>query len=383
MSNFRDTIPKGVKSTDNTTATPLGIGGTFTGTAELNAYTGVLVYIETDQNGCLYFDFSQDGTNWESVEYCYKVGDGDFAHIEQKGEVYYRTRFVNDSGIAQTYLRITTTYGTYGAINESLNTPISDSHDSTIVRPTDYRSEVAMGKRLGRTTWNKFGFNNDVDAGAAEVVASFGGAFNIMTTADTLDVVSTSANDAAAGTGAISILIDGIDENFLRQTEVVALNGVTPVTTINQWLGVNRAVVLSSGSSQYNEGDINIDDTGGTVGTQAQIPAESSTTQQCIFHTQINHNYLADWVKVNVLKLIGGGGSPRVTIKGYSFSRVTLTRYDVLELKIDTAVENTIDFSTTQPFVIGGREVLYFTASTDVNNTEVSMRFSGIEERIS
>ena len=159
------------------------------------------------------------------------------------------------------------------------------------------------------------------------------------------------------------------------------MNGTSNVSTPSTFLGVNRATVLSSGSLTYNAGDITITDFAGTVGIQAEIPSERSVTQQCIFHTQVNHKLLADWIQLNVLKLSGGGGSPVVTIRGYSFSRVTLTRYEVLELKIDTSIENTIGFTTPQPFIISGREVLYFTAETDVNNTAVSARFSGIEER--
>jgi hypothetical protein len=253
--------------------------------------------------------------------------------------------------------------------------------DAIFTRPTDYRYEVAMGKRQGRTTWNKFGFNADVDTGGQEIVGSFGGTFNIMTTADTLDVVSSSANDTSAGTGAQSVLISGIDANFNAITEIVTLNGTTPVTTTNSFLGVNRAVVLASGSGGVNAGTITIDDTSGTVGTQAELPIGSSVTQQAIFHTQISHNFLADWLFINIRR-ISGGGTPRCTVRGFSYSRVTGTTYEIFTYRIDTGRENTVELRPSQPFVIGGREVFYFTCETNVNNTTVSLRFSGIEERI-
>jgi hypothetical protein len=86
---------------------------------------------------------------------------------------------------------------------------------------------------------------------------------------------------------------------------------------------------------------------------------------------------------LGALKLSGGGGSPRVTFKGFSYSRVTDTTYEVFRGNIDTDVENHLTLLPSQPFVIGGREVFYLTASTDTNNTEVTARFSGIEERVS
>lgn len=242
----------------------------------------------------------------------------------------------------------------------------------------DYRYNVALGNISNASTVNKWGFNQDLDSGTEEVIASFGGSIAIMTTADTLDCVSASGNDTNGGTGANSILISGIGADYLSQTEIVTMSGVTPVTTTNTWLGVNRVVVLSSGNLDKNDGIITITDTAGTVGTQAEIPAGGSVTQQAIFHTQIDATFLTDWLWINCRKN-AGGGVPRVEIKGYSYSRVTDTTYLIFEEDIDTNTENTIELKPSQPFILTGREVLYFTANTSVNDTIVNCRFSGIE----
>lgn len=131
-----------------------------------------------------------------------------------------------------------------------------------------------------------------------------------------------------------------------------------------------------------NAGDITITDTSATVGTQAKIPSGDSVTQQAFYHTQINHNLLTDWLFCNVNK-ISGGGSPVVIIRGWSYSRVTATSYEVFRMDIDTSVQNFVELRPSQPFVFGGREVAYFTAETNTNNTIVNLRFSGIEQRVS
>lgn len=244
--------------------------------------------------------------------------------------------------------------------------------------PANWVYEVARSNVDSAASWHKFGYNSDVDTTSAEVIASFGGTINIMTSADTLDVVSDSTSDAAAGTGAISVLITGIDENHAFQTEVVSMNGTTVVTTSNSWLGVNRVVVLSSGSNNTNVGNITIDDNAGTVGVQAYIPAGGSTTQQMIFHTEINKTFLMSTIVLNALKLSGGGGDPRIIFKVFSYSRVTETTYEVFRKNIDTTVDNVLFVNFDVPLVFTGREVIYFTAETDVNNTEVSGRFTGI-----
>lgn len=383
MAFLEDIQLAGITSVDNTSTTPLGIGATFTGVGEQNDLPDVAVSVSTDQNGTLYCEFSPDGTNWDtSLSFQYDTARINPPHIFVKASRYFRVRFENTSGVAQTFLRLYTYYGSFQKLTAPINGTLAENYDAIVTRPTDYHYEVAMGKRQGRTTWNKFGYNDDVDTGGEEIIGSFGGTFNVMTTADTLDIVSSSANDAAAGTGAQSILITGIDANSLAQTEIVTMNGLTTVTTSNTWLGVNRVVVLSSGTSDSNEGTISITDTTGTFGNQAEMPVGTSVTEQAIFHTQINHNFLSDWLVINVRKT-GGGSAPRATIRGYSYSRVTDTRYEVFTYRIDASVENTIEFRPSQPFVIGGREVLYFTAETDTNNTVISCRFSGIENRIS
>jgi hypothetical protein len=146
-------------------------------------------------------------------------------------------------------------------------------------------------------------------------------------------------------------------------------------------LGVNRVLVYANGGAGVNTNDITL--TATTDATiQAMIPALKSVTQQLIFHTQINHNLLLKNLNFTSLKLTGGGGSPRVNIKGFSWSRVTLTAYQVFDFELDTSVVNFINLAYESPFIFGGREVIYFIANTDTNNTKISGRFAGTQERV-
>lgn len=256
---------------------------------------------------------------------------------------------------------------------------VNDAGNLEISTGADYVTNAALGNIDGTGIVNKFGFNSDVDTGSEEVIASFGGGINIMTTADTLDITSSDAADAAAGAGARLLLIQGIDENFLPIEEYVSMNGLTPVTTVNSYLGINRVYVVQVGTAGVNTGDITITDTSASVGVQAQIPEGKSVTQQCIYHTPINKTFLMDYIQISALKLSGGGGSPVVQIRGYSFSRVTNTTYNVVDLEVDTSIDNNLSLSIKNPITFTGREVIYFTAETDSNNTKASMRFSGIE----
>lgn len=74
-----------------------------------------------------------------------------------------------------------------------------------------------------------------------------------------LTVVSTSANDAAAGTGARTVVIEYLNGSLDLSMEVLTLNGTTPVTTVAtdvRW--VNSVYVSTAGTSGAAAGQISI-----------------------------------------------------------------------------------------------------------------------------
>lgn len=233
---------------------------------------------------------------------------------------------------------------------------------------------------------NKFGYNTDIDTATdPEIIASFGGVFDpltdVMTTAQTFTVTydtTTNGGDGSTGTGARMLLFSYIDGNNTAQTGYHTLGSGGSDTTSFTGLGINRCVVVLFGSVAYNNNDITI--TATTDGTtQAKIPAQKSVTQQCLYHVPISRTFNLDFINLSALKISGGGGSPVVNVIGYSFSRVTSGRYAVIDLEIDTSIENNLSINYENPITFTGREVIWFEGETDVNNTKVSMRFSGTE----
>lgn len=145
----------------------------------------------------------------------------------------------------------------------------------------NYSYEIALGNVPRAGVVNKFGFNPDIDLASSEVIASFGGSFdasNIVTTAQTLTITYNNTTDGLGTTGALTLLITYIDENFIEQSAVHVLSNTGSDVTSFTCLGVNRALVLSSGSNGKNANDITLTATTDTT-IQAQIPSESSVTQ--------------------------------------------------------------------------------------------------------
>jgi hypothetical protein len=104
--------------------------------------------------------------------------------------------------------------------------------------------------------------------GSSDAVISRVGTISAyITTAGAFEVLSSSANNAAAGTGARTIQVKGLDASWNEFTETVTLNGVTPVPLVNSSVfRINSAKVLTAGSGLKNAGNIDIRTvTGSTV----------------------------------------------------------------------------------------------------------------------
>lgn len=79
---------------------------------------------------------------------------------------------------------------------------------------------------------------------------------SVFDTAYKLDLTSSSANDAAAGTGARTVKVYGLDANYKFATETVTLNGQTAVTTTGTFYRVFGIQVITTGTGRKNAGDI-------------------------------------------------------------------------------------------------------------------------------
>ena len=110
---------------------------------------------------------------------------------------------------------------------------------------------------------NKFGRNPDVDSGQAQDIWDYGGdgngeTYSWPTSAAATTIVSDSADDAAAGTGARTVQIQGLDANYGLLTQTVTLNGATPVSVPTALIRVFRMKVATAGSGETNAGNVDV-----------------------------------------------------------------------------------------------------------------------------
>lgn len=102
-----------------------------------------------------------------------------------------------------------------------------------------------------------------------QTVWRHGGLYEYPSTPMAMTVSSTSADDTAAGTGARTVVISGLVDDFESSTETVTLDGQNPVSVPGNWIRINRVSADDVGSGNVNAGDIHIGS--GTV--TAGVPA--------------------------------------------------------------------------------------------------------------
>jgi len=120
----------------------------------------------------------------------------------------------------------------------------------------NWEAAVALGKTGGNEAWNIFGYNTD--AGTDLRAMWYRGDttdYVFPSAAQIMQIKSTEAADT------MNLLIQGLDANYDRISETVTLAGTSIVSTTNEYLRLNGAIILAGS----NAGTIDIgDDLGGT-----------------------------------------------------------------------------------------------------------------------
>ena len=138
--------------------------------------------------------------------------------------------------------------------------------------PFEY--QVSLGQFPRYVGNNKFGYNNSVGT-SQEEIWNVGGVEAYLSSAEQMNIVSTSTNDdgSPAGTGAQTLTIFGLDNNWNEIQEDITLNGQTNVLTANSYLRVFRMIVTAAGATGSNVGTITA-----TAATAATVHAQINPT---------------------------------------------------------------------------------------------------------
>ena len=106
-----------------------------------------------------------------------------------------------------------------------------------------FELQVSRGQIPGHKTVFKFGYNAVVGA-TKETIWEQSGLYAYPASATVMTLSSSSANDTAAGTGARTVEVFGLDADYNEINEVVTLNGQTAVNTTKSYFRINRGICL-------------------------------------------------------------------------------------------------------------------------------------------
>ncbi len=215
------------------------------------------------------------------------------------------------------------------------------------LRNTNADLEIGIGNTPGRSTRTVSG---NIIATTTESVVSLGltGRYPFPSTAAQMNIVSGSANDTAAGTGAQIILVRGLTVDggdWIDDSEVIALNGTTPVTTAKSYIRVNSLVVAAVGAGGANEGTITM--TNG-INTLHSMEANSNITRAAIWSTA---TLLPTYARS--LIFIGGKSVNDATFRAYLTPTVPISVPTLKAFEI-TAFEGESIIDLHVPFELGG-----------------------------
>jgi len=227
----------------------------------------------------------------------------------------------------------------------------------------------------GQISWHRnvtiFGYNPDVDTSRV-TVWPYTGIIPVPAAALQLSVSSSSTSDTAAGTGARTVYLEGLDGNHNTVSETVTLNGQTAVTTVNSYLHINNAYVATAGSGLSAAGDIYF----GTGTVTLGVPATVYDLIKFDYNQRITGSYT---VPANYTAYVSQGlfsaGQPGGTAQ-VSGRLMTIGVDGIRRTAAITTVNNGVaNYTFEYPLRVPEKTTLEATAQGSSNNNEASAMF--------
>lgn len=252
----------------NSTTTPLGAGETFTGEwQDVESYPNLFASAESDVPGTLFVEFAAvyGGPVIRTVTFDVE-GSVAEDHRLSNSKRFVRFRYVNN-GTPQTRFSLIMRLGLFTLQSSPLNAPIQRDADASVVRSQPSFLEISTGKFTGIGKNNKSGKNSNIPNFTAAnpltgwyVIGENGAGITNYAgfptgNAETLTIVSDSSNDTSGGSGAETVTVFGLDENWLVQSETITLAGLAGGTGSLLWRRVHSAYVRNSNNGANNGGN--------------------------------------------------------------------------------------------------------------------------------
>lgn len=206
--------------------------------------------------------------------------------------------------------------------------------------PNFLKEQIALGKRPYADKYSLLG-NNAAVGTSFEALRASSAAYTQLTSAVAMEVVSGSGDDDAAGTGAQTVTVVGLDANYDKVTETVSMDGTTPVALGTNLLAVNEVYVATAGSGLVNAGAIDVRTVSGST-VQKRIAASEGREHDFLFTVPAGHIALLGSINVHVAAT-GSSGTTEAVLSLHNSSG--LVKFEG-RVKTTVATDRVIDLGT-------------------------------------
>lgn len=240
-----------------------------------------------------------------------------------------------------------------------------------------YELQVSKGQVAGASSLYKFGYNPDIN-GTEETIWSQGGDVVWPAAAFTAFISSSSTADTIAGTGAQTVTVQGLDENYATQSVTVDMNGQTQVQVgdASGWIRINRAFVVTAGSGGTAAGTVYIAATGVSsgvpTGTIYASITDGNQTQMAVYTVPASHTlYLDGLIFTAAISQANNYATVKLNTRDFG-SNVFRTKF----INVLQSNELVIDFEF--PLAIPEKTDIECRAVTSNTNNQIGASFQGV-----
>jgi len=263
-------VNQGFISTNNSSTATLTGDAVFTGIGDdVSQFASVSILYKSDVAAAasgLKIEFSQDNINWD-VSLVGDLGAKTFqVHRLVPAAKFFRVVYTNGS-VAQSSFRLQCIF--HKSSSPVLITRAGQPQSTVDATPTRQTAHIDLDfarKHIpGGRSFFFFG-NNDTVGNTYEDIHPDSGDINWLTTAGTVEVLSTNAADTSAGLGVRQVELHGLSATGADQDEVITMNGTTPVVSSLTYIRVNKLHNENVGTyGGSHQGNVTCRVTGGGV----------------------------------------------------------------------------------------------------------------------
>lgn len=306
-----ENIPSAGIDNNNTTSTPLGVSGTYTGTwTKVSSFGEIKVAMTTDQDpATCYFQLSHNGVTVDTSlnlppQLNEVTGKYTFIHSLNPSLPYFRIVYTNGT-VAQTEFKLTTLL-----LVESGNGFISRA-TAVLDRFTDVKNirqvnNPEQDRNFGLINYQEAvrirGKNPNIAAGSQQTVWTHSANYVIPTTAETIRVrAGGNAADTAAGAGARTIKVLAVLDDWTEKEITLTLAGASAsAPSVELVRAINLATVETVGTfGGANTGNIIIENTS-ALQVLAHVGAGDGQSKQAIYTVPLNFTVWVDAIDLSV-----------------------------------------------------------------------------------